>query len=261
MASSFDARSGAKPPSSPTAVDRPRSCSTLLERVVRLHAPAQRLAEARRADRHDHELLEVDVVVGVDAAVEDVHHRHRQHVGVGPADVAVERQLQLGGGGPGHGQGDAEDGVGAEAGLVVGAVEGDQLGVDDALVERVEALDGVGDLAVDVADGVEHALAAGSGRRRRAARPPRARRSRRPTARWPGRVRRCRAAPRPRRWGCPRVEDLARHDLLDLAHGRAPPRGSRAPPGDTVQRPGPPAVAWVAVACIAADVRARRARS
>ena len=99
----------------------------LLEHVVGLGAPPQRLGEAGRADRHDHELLEVDVVVGVGAAVEDVHHRHRQHVGVGAADVAVQRQAELVGRGLGHGQRHAEDGVGAEAGLVVGAVEVDQL--------------------------------------------------------------------------------------------------------------------------------------
>ena len=131
-----------------------------MQRVVGLGAPAQRLGEGRRADRHDHELLEVDVVVGVHAAVEHVHHRHRQHVGVGAADVAVQRQLELVGRGLGHGERHAEDGVGAEAGLVVGAVEVDQRPVDAALVERVEADDGVGDLAVDVGDGVEHALAA-----------------------------------------------------------------------------------------------------
>ena len=45
-ASSFEARFGAKPPSSPTAVDSPRSCSTLLEHVVGLGAPAQRLADS-----------------------------------------------------------------------------------------------------------------------------------------------------------------------------------------------------------------------
>ena len=38
---------------------------------------AQPLGEARRPHRHDHELLEVDLVVGVRAAVQHVHHRHR----------------------------------------------------------------------------------------------------------------------------------------------------------------------------------------
>ena len=64
-----------------------------LEGVVDLGAPAQRLGEGRRADRGDHELLDVDVGVGVRAAVEDVHHRHRQHVGVRAADVAEQRQV------------------------------------------------------------------------------------------------------------------------------------------------------------------------
>jgi hypothetical protein len=108
---------GAKPPSSPTAVDRPGRAAPL-ERVVGLGAPAQRLGERGGADRHDHELLEVDVVVGVLAAVEHVHHRHRQHVGVGAADVAVQRQAELVGGGLGHGERDAEDGVGAEPDLL-----------------------------------------------------------------------------------------------------------------------------------------------
>ena len=76
----------------------------LLEHVVRLRAPTQRLAERRRADRHDHELLEVDRVVGVHAAVEHVHHRHRQHMGVDAADVPVERDLELVGGRLGDGE-------------------------------------------------------------------------------------------------------------------------------------------------------------
>ena len=47
----------------------------------KISTPTRRpFAEAGRADRHDHELLEVDVRVGVRAAVEDVHHRHRQQV-------------------------------------------------------------------------------------------------------------------------------------------------------------------------------------
>jgi hypothetical protein len=122
--------------------------------VEDLGAPAQRLGEARRADRHDHELLEVDVVVGVLAAVEDVHHRHRQHVRVGAADVAVERQAERVGGGLGDRQRDAEDGVGAELALVVGAVELDHRAVDLALVEASMPDERLGDLAVHVGDGL-----------------------------------------------------------------------------------------------------------
>ena len=158
------------------------------QRVVRLGAPPQRLREARRADRHDHELLQVDRVVGVHAAVHDVHHRHWQHVGVRAADVAVQRDVQLVGGRLGDRQADAEDGVGAESGLVVGAVEVAQHGVDHALVERVVALQRVGDLTVHERHGVAHPLATDSARHRRAARRPRARRSTRRSAPPRGRV-------------------------------------------------------------------------
>ena len=42
-----------------------------------LGAPAQGLGERGGADRHEHELLEVERVVGVRPAVEHVHHRRR----------------------------------------------------------------------------------------------------------------------------------------------------------------------------------------
>ena len=48
------------------------------QRVEDLGAHAQGFGEVRRADRRDHELLDVDRIVGMRAAIEDVHHRHRQ---------------------------------------------------------------------------------------------------------------------------------------------------------------------------------------
>ena len=79
-ASRFDFRFGAKPPSSPTPVEWPAFFRIAAQRVEDLGAGAQRLGERRQADRHHHELLEVDAAVGVRAAVQDVHHRHRQQV-------------------------------------------------------------------------------------------------------------------------------------------------------------------------------------
>ena len=108
--------------------------------MVHLGAPAQRLLEARRADRRDHELLDVDAGVGVRAAVEDVHHRHRQDVRVRAADVAEQRQPGGLGGGLGHGQRHAEDRVGAQPGLVRGAVEVEQRLVDQPLLVGVEPM-------------------------------------------------------------------------------------------------------------------------
>ena len=189
-----------------------------LERVVRLDPPPQRLGEARGADRGEHELLHVDVGVGVRAAVEHVHERHRQHVRVGAAHVAVERQLGLVGRGLRRGQRHAEDGVGAEAALAVGAVEGQQLVVEEALVGGVEADHGVGDLGVHVLDRGAHALAAvalaavtqlvrlvGAGAGAARDDGPAARSRQELDVDLDGRV-------------SPGIEDLAAHDLHDRAH-------------------------------------------
>ncbi len=83
-----------------------------------------------------------------------------QDVGVGAADVLVERHVELDRGGLGDREARAEDRVGTEAGLVVGAVEVDHDPVDQPLVEGVVADQLVGDLVVDEADGGQHALAA-----------------------------------------------------------------------------------------------------
>ena len=174
-----------------------------LESVIDLGAPAQALGKARGAHRHDHELLEVDVIVGMHAAVEDVHHGRGQQVGVDATQVLVQRQARRLGSGAGNGQRYAQNSVGAELGLVGRTVGGNQRGVNGTLIEGIEAHDGVGTLVVDVFDGLRDALAQvaalvavaqlASFERRR---------SKRPKAPLRDRSCRPRARPRPRRWGC-----------------------------------------------------------
>ena len=144
------------------------------------------------------------VVVGVHAAVEDVHHRHRQHVGVGAADVAVERELQLVGRGLGDGEAARRGWRWRRGGPCCRCRRGRAArGRSTRWSSASSAAQLVGDLAVDVADRVRDALAAVAvaavaqldrlvlaGRR--------AGRDGRPTA-WP----RSQERPRPRRWGCP----------------------------------------------------------
>ena len=79
------------------------------ERMESLRAPAHRLLQGGRAERHDHEFLEVDGVVGVDPAVDDVHHRHRQNARRGSPDIAIERQAGRLGGRLRDSEGHAED--------------------------------------------------------------------------------------------------------------------------------------------------------
>ena len=190
-----------------------------LQRVEHLGAHPQALRERRRARRDDHELLEVDLVVGVGPAVEDVHHRDRQHMRRLAAEVAPQRQPLLRGGRVGGCQRHAEDRVGAQPRLVRRCVELHQRAVQALLVGRVAAAHRLGDLTVDVGHGVQHALAevgalvavAQLGRLELAGR----------------RAGRHRRASRDAGAQCeldldrrvaPRVQDLARMDLLDLAH-------------------------------------------
>ena len=130
-----------------------------LQRVEDLGADLQRLGERARPRRHDHELLEVEGVRGVRAAVDDVHHRHGEHDRLLPAQRAVERQARVGRGRLRHGERHAEQGVRAERALVRRAVELDQAAVDRCLIARVETLHGRAELGDDVADRPQDALA------------------------------------------------------------------------------------------------------
>ena len=134
-----------------------------LERVVDLAADAQGLAEARRAVRDDHELLQVERVVGVRPAVDDVHHRHGQDMRGRPAERAPERQPERGRRGLGDGQRGAEHAVGADAALVGRPVDLAQQPVDAALVVHVVAEQRRAELVVDARDGALDRLAAVGG--------------------------------------------------------------------------------------------------
>ncbi len=128
-----------------------------------LRAVAQRLAKARRADREDHEFLDVEAIVGVRAAIDDVHHRHRHHRlapgGECLPEVAIEGQPGIARRGVGGSERDGEDGVGAEASLVLGTIELDHLLIDTLLVARVHTEHGRLEDGVDVVDSLEHAFA------------------------------------------------------------------------------------------------------
>ena len=97
------------------------------------------------------------------AAIDDVHHRHRQQRRLLAADITVERQALRVGCGLGRGQRHAENGVGAEPLLVLGAVEIAQGLIEPALIGGIEAFERLADLAVDRRDRLLHALAAIAG--------------------------------------------------------------------------------------------------
>jgi hypothetical protein len=131
----------------------------LLQGVEGLDPGPQGVGEGAEAHRHDHELLEVHGVVSVGAAVEDVHHGHGQLTRAAATEVLVQRQARGLGRGVSGGQGHGEDGVGAHVGLVVRAVALEHGLIDTQLIAGVQTVDGVGQGAVDVLDGGDHALA------------------------------------------------------------------------------------------------------
>ncbi len=92
-------------------------------------------------------------------AIEDVHHGGGQHVGIGAANVLVQRQLGRLGSGMGHSQRSAQNGVGAESALVVGAVGLDHHLVHQALILGLDAQQGLGNFAIHMGHRVERALA------------------------------------------------------------------------------------------------------
>ena len=130
-----------------------------LEGVKNLGDRAQALGECVEAPGHDHEFLKIDRRVAVGAAVDDVGHRHWQDVGVSAAEMAVERLAGRGRGRLRAGQRHGEDGIRAEGGFVVGAVEVEHRLVDRRLVGRVSALERRQDFLINVGDGLPDAFA------------------------------------------------------------------------------------------------------
>ena len=141
------------------AAAKARLVQHALKRVVDLRAPAQALGKGGSAHRHDHELLEVHVVVRMHAAVQDVHHGRGQQVGVDAAQVAVQLKAGRLRRRAGDGKRYAQDRVCAQVCLVGRAVRGDQGGVDRTLIKGVHTDHGVRALLVHMVDGLGNALA------------------------------------------------------------------------------------------------------
>ena len=75
--------------------------------------------------RQNHALLNVDIVVRMGAAVQQVDQRNGHIEGIWAAQVGIERQPSVRGGGFRYCQGSTEYGIGAETRLVVGTIQVD----------------------------------------------------------------------------------------------------------------------------------------
>ena len=113
-------------------------------------AVAQGFAKAGRTHRQDHELLQVDAVIGMCTAVDDIHHRHRQRGGGFAAQVSVQRQSRFQRRRASIGQRHREQCIGAEAALVVAAIQIDHRLVETFLIAAVASDYEFGQVTVDV---------------------------------------------------------------------------------------------------------------
>ncbi len=129
------------------------------ESMVNFGSPAQPLGEGGRTQRHDHKFLGVrGLPGGMGAAVEDVHHWNGQYMGIDAADIAVERQAKGVGGCFGDGQASPQDGIGAQFGFVLRAVQLQQRHVERFLLNRIPADQGICDFFVYVLHCFENAF-------------------------------------------------------------------------------------------------------
>ena len=127
--------------------------------VEGLHPGPEGFREAPETVGNDHELLEVHLVVGVGAPVDDVHAGDGQGLGVHSPDVAVERLAAGLRGRLGHRQGDREDRVRPQLLLEGAAVQVDHELVDQGLVEGILPDDLARDRVVDRGHRLAHPLA------------------------------------------------------------------------------------------------------
>ena len=129
-ASSLLSKAGQKPPSSATPCSRPRSCHQLAGGAVDLGGHDQRFVEAARAQRHDHEILNVDAPSGMRAAAEDLDLRQRQRIALPADEIAIQRLADGVRRGVQHRHRHRDRGVAAQPRFVRRAVERDQRAVD-----------------------------------------------------------------------------------------------------------------------------------
>ena len=123
---------------------------------------AQALGKGGCGDRLYHEFLDVDVVVSVFAAIENVHHGHWHAEVRGAVDVSnmlVQRNALGLGCRLRSGEGHRQNRVGSELGLVVGTVGVDHGLVQIALGRGVAAQQQVTDGAIHMSNRIQHAFA------------------------------------------------------------------------------------------------------
>ena len=82
-----------------------------LQGMKHFSAVAQGFAKIGSAHGNDHQLLQVEVVIGVCASIDHIHHGNRHLHAPHATEIAVQRKPRLFGSSPCHSHGDSQNGI------------------------------------------------------------------------------------------------------------------------------------------------------
>ena len=123
-----------------------------LKVVKNFHAAAQSLTKGIHTNGLDHEFLNVDVVVGMGPAIENIHHRHWHAHGAATSqrvDMPVQRYVLAGRRSLRRCQRDRQQRVGSEPRLIFGTVQIEHASIQIELIRCVDAPKTFAYLSVD----------------------------------------------------------------------------------------------------------------
>lgn len=126
--------------------------------MVDFSVHAQGFGKVHGPNRHDHEFLDINVVIGMGTAIKDIHHRNRQFLGVDTAQVLVQGKAGVFGGCLGAGKADAQDGIGTKFAFIFGSIKAQERLVNLDLTRRFKANEGIADDVVDVIHSLQDAF-------------------------------------------------------------------------------------------------------
>ena len=131
-----------------------------LQGVENFRTHADSFTNRRRADRHNHKFLEVNRVVSVLTAVNNVHHRHRQNVSHCTAEITIKREFAFFSLSLSHSHRNGENGISTEVTFVFSAVEFNHGFINIDLVIGIQTGQSVINFIINIFHGFQNALTA-----------------------------------------------------------------------------------------------------
>ena len=128
--------------------------------MIDLTAPAECLTEALRTDRHNHEFLYVNIIRGMCAAVQNVHHWHGQLVRLHATNVAIQRHIERRSSRARRSQRYRKNCICTQLGFILAAIDLQHLAVNFFLRKRVHSNQRSGNRLVYIANSLQNALPA-----------------------------------------------------------------------------------------------------